>query len=1127
MSLQIPKKKYEDTSGIAAFVGLCTDELFKSAAYLTEAFTGVQLPLAPPGSAPTRSADGNEVHISALSTPNTLDNANISGFPADKAHICSPLVQPQPLRTQSFTSLHSGHLTTTLSTQTHPHLLEASTLTHALNTVAESTMPPRLWDATMPAPIAGPPLDLGSGILSPKRDTTPHTEASSIRTAFKLPPPAPHPSPLHNTIYNKSDVPNTPSALLVKCASLVSTLTLASTNSAVVSEGRPLSSNVGLGTESDRRSAGSGLDPEPLPAFNLAFNTPVPFFEWLEDGGLDALGRNGGGAGCLPARVVGNIVSAEDEGAQPHTGHVRNISTSSARSGREPGKSFRLERFSQAMIGTSGWEAPGAILTAFDWLSLPQGSTIVDVGGGIGSTTMILARAFGGSPKRRGSVSSDEAEVTVENNSFVPQRSCNDLTPHKSRSNLKCFASRGDLRSHTSRADLKSTNLKSVHSHADLRIQSSQGESSARQSTVPSCEDQDMQFRFIVQDRPVVIGLGLDAWRAQCPEMLESGQVMFYDHDFFLPQPPLPSSDFNQHPAVYILRVVLHDWPDARARHVLLNLRLASSPETKLIIADHVLPLACVDEGVRSAKHEHQKSDGGKWTLDSVLAHLEGAHGTLAPAPLLPNLGKASATPFSMDIVMHITFNGKERTLRELCALALSSGWRIARVTYSKGSHFGHLVCEPVDIPEDAFNILPGRPISDPAIDLSFECAEPSEDDEHEGPQTAQEIYANKLPSSLGSRPISTTILPLLPSPILERSSSRCGTPTFGSRVFLPRLDEIPSGKSKSYSLGRRWLKARGLGVRSVVEKQKRREEGSRKADEHDDQSGQYGSPQHSRVWWKRAPPTSPVAEERAGDASPRSPLRLRRGTMTTPELSPPLPLQSPRIPTQYNFPAHRTTPSVQSNFQSDGSSSAPRSRRPSVASLTRKLNFSPFARRPSIVDGGAQRNSDTSASPQSTTLDTAYVRSANQEKKLKHQPSSPMIQKHHPGDDREHSIRHHPSAPHLKGRSTRAEEPPPLPTAPKIVRDDASCSAPRKSNLMSSPIFSGSKSSLSTTTSRQRSRSILSSIPALIRAPSTPADPASPKSKRQPSTPKLPRRLSIPMLRRKRSQSLTAERDT
>jgi hypothetical protein len=389
ISINSPEKKYEDTSGIAAFVGLwcvffmhldvyisklkihSTDELFKSAAYLTEAFTGVQLPLAPPGSAPARPGDDDEAHISALGTQNTGDSPHIFGFPANKAHICSPLAQPQPLRAQSFVSVHSEHPTTTSSTQTHRNLLEAAPVIHALSPVAESTMSPRLWDAAMPAPIAGPPLDLGSGLLSPKRNTTPHTETSSIRTIPKLPPPAPHPSPLHNTIYSKSDVPNTPSALLVKCASVVSTLTLASTNSAIVSEGRPPGSNVGLGAESDTGSARSGLDPEPLPAFNLAFNTPVPFFEWLENGGLDALAGNGGGAGCLPAGAVGNIVSAEDRGAQTHTGHARNLSTLSAQSGREPGKSFRLERFSQAMIGTSGWEAPGAILTGMLQFHLP------------------------------------------------------------------------------------------------------------------------------------------------------------------------------------------------------------------------------------------------------------------------------------------------------------------------------------------------------------------------------------------------------------------------------------------------------------------------------------------------------------------------------------------------------------------------------------------------------------------------------------------------------------------------------------------------------------------------------------------------------------------------------------
>jgi len=108
----------------------------------------------------------------------------------------------------------------------------------------------------------------------------------------------------------------------------------------------------------------------------------------------------------------------------------------------------------------------------------------------------------------------------------------------------------------------------------------------------------------------------------------------------------LPLSNLNLHPAVYILRDVLHDWPDARARHVLLNLRLASGPETRLIIAEHVLPLACVDEGVHSVKGKHQVAKDEKWTLDSVLVHVKGADSTLAPAPLLPNLGKASANPY-------------------------------------------------------------------------------------------------------------------------------------------------------------------------------------------------------------------------------------------------------------------------------------------------------------------------------------------------------------------------------------------------------------------------------------------------------------------------------------------------
>ncbi|KAJ7833348.1 hypothetical protein B0H14DRAFT_2364340, partial [Mycena olivaceomarginata] len=130
-------------------------------------------------------------------------------------------------------------------------------------------------------------------------------------------------------------------------------------------------------------------------------------------------------------------------------------------------------------------------------------------------------------------------------------------------------------------------------------------------------------------------------WRAKCRELLDSGAVRFQVHDFFTPRPVTDA-------AFFLLRVVLHDWPDAFAhRRFLLRLREAAAPHTKLVLANFVLPLACVDDfGV------------------------EGAEKMLAPAPLLANLGKASANAYWMDITMQVTFNGQECTLHEIVASA-------------------------------------------------------------------------------------------------------------------------------------------------------------------------------------------------------------------------------------------------------------------------------------------------------------------------------------------------------------------------------------------------------------------------------------------------------------------------
>jgi hypothetical protein len=102
-------------------------------------------------------------------------------------------------------------------------------------------------------------------------------------------------------------------------------------------------------------------------------------------------------------------------------------------------------------------------------------------------------------------------------------------------------------------------------------------------------------------------------------------------HNFFTPQPIRDA-------AFFLLCVVLHDWPGDFARRILLNLREAATPEMKLLIADVVLPLPCADSA---------------WGLEGV----QGAESVLASWPLLPNLGKASANAYWMDLTVRMNLH--------------------------------------------------------------------------------------------------------------------------------------------------------------------------------------------------------------------------------------------------------------------------------------------------------------------------------------------------------------------------------------------------------------------------------------------------------------------------------------
>ncbi|KAJ7939652.1 O-methyltransferase, partial [Mycena leptocephala] len=59
-----------------------------------------------------------------------------------------------------------------------------------------------------------------------------------------------------------------------------------------------------------------------------------------------------------------------------------------------PQNAGRKTRFSFAMACSTNLEPPGAVLSGFEWTSLPRDAIVVDVGGGVGSTALILARAI-------------------------------------------------------------------------------------------------------------------------------------------------------------------------------------------------------------------------------------------------------------------------------------------------------------------------------------------------------------------------------------------------------------------------------------------------------------------------------------------------------------------------------------------------------------------------------------------------------------------------------------------------------------------------------------------------------------------------------------------------------------
>ncbi|KAF5387589.1 hypothetical protein D9757_006615 [Collybiopsis confluens] len=173
---------------------------------------------------------------------------------------------------------------------------------------------------------------------------------------------------------------------------------------------------------------------------------------------------------------------------------------------------------------------------------------------------------------------------------------------------------------------------------------------------------------YLIQDLPFVVSAAANYWLQANPDAWKSKRVQASSHNFFDTQPV-------KNAAVFLVRAVCHDHPDAVVIQILSLLRAAAQSYTILIIGDHIMPYACSD--------------------DTSAAEIVGAQSRLVPSPLLANAGKASSAAFYMDMTMQAMFNARERTLDSQIELLKASGWSVDRVSLNAFSRFGYIIAVP------------------------------------------------------------------------------------------------------------------------------------------------------------------------------------------------------------------------------------------------------------------------------------------------------------------------------------------------------------------------------------------------------------------------------------------------
>ncbi|KAG2072458.1 S-adenosyl-L-methionine-dependent methyltransferase [Suillus decipiens] len=181
--------------------------------------------------------------------------------------------------------------------------------------------------------------------------------------------------------------------------------------------------------------------------------------------------------------------------------------------------------------------------------------------------------------------------------------------------------------------------------------------------------DAHPSFRVIVQDMENIVALTSSIFKERRPRDIESGTLKFEVHDFFQSQPRI-GNEYS-----FILRHILHDWPDKEAAVILGNVARALGPKSRILIIEMVAVPNVDSTSTRSAKSFLLNGDDK------------------SPNYVVPShFGSASKLVSGFSAYMLTMMNGCERSMREWESLVHGCGLRITNV-YPLRAHASIIEC--------------------------------------------------------------------------------------------------------------------------------------------------------------------------------------------------------------------------------------------------------------------------------------------------------------------------------------------------------------------------------------------------------------------------------------------------